>query len=319
MKPAIHIDTPALGDTIASIPTIRKISQAYEDRPITVFTNFPDLFLNHPIVEEALSPQYINYNEYRVYKTFSHLAGKMHQLDGVGVEFRHVHSDIRQYHAMSLGFSLTPDEMSTDLYNSTPIDTPYKGYIMIHPTKTWASRTWGQDKWQKLTDKINDLGVPVVAIGKDSNETGFFNTDKPVMDINIKYGLNLLNNPNVSLTHLRWMMENEAAAIVTMDTGILHLAGTTDVNIIQLGSSIHPKYRAPYRNGSQNHKYAYIGGSCSLFCSSNMKYGVREHGSINGVPPLIKCLENKPTFECHPEVDSVYSIIEKMFKKVNNE
>jgi glycosyltransferase involved in cell wall biosynthesis len=32
-----------------------------------------------------------------------------------------------------------------------------------------------------------------------------------------------------------------------------------------------------------------------------MKYGVKEWGSINGVPPLVSCLEKKPTFECHPD------------------
>jgi hypothetical protein len=40
-----------------------------------------------------------------------------------------------------------------------------------------------------------------------------------------------------------------------------------------------------------------------------MKYGVKEWGDIQGIPPLINCLENKPTFECHPSVDNVFNII----------
>ena len=40
-------------------------------------------------------------------------------------------------------------------------------------------------------------------------------------------------------------------------------------------------------------------------CGSDCKYGVEEWGNIQGIPPLIKCLEKKPTFECHPEVDEV--------------
>jgi hypothetical protein len=44
-----------------------------------------------------------------------------------------------------------------------------------------------------------------------------------------------------------------------------------------------------------------------------MKYGVGEWGSIQGVPPLIKCLENKPTYECHPTVEQVLdSILDKI-------
>jgi hypothetical protein len=43
-----------------------------------------------------------------------------------------------------------------------------------------------------------------------------------------------------------------------------------------------------------------------------MKYGVEEWGSIQGVQPLIRCLENKSRFECHPSVESVISEIMKV-------
>jgi hypothetical protein len=47
-----------------------------------------------------------------------------------------------------------------------------------------------------------------------------------------------------------------------------------------------------------------------------MKHGVKEWGDIQGVPPLIGCLENKKTFECHPTVDKV---IEKIKNIMGNE
>jgi hypothetical protein len=40
-----------------------------------------------------------------------------------------------------------------------------------------------------------------------------------------------------------------------------------------------------------------------------MKHGIKEWGDIQGVPPLIGCLENKKTFECHPFVNQVYNKI----------
>jgi hypothetical protein len=43
-----------------------------------------------------------------------------------------------------------------------------------------------------------------------------------------------------------------------------------------------------------------------------MKYGVKEWGDIQGVPPLIGCLENKKTFECHPSVNQILEIITKI-------
>ena len=44
-KIALKIDTPALGDTLAAIPTLRKLCEAYEST-LTVFTSKSFLFEN---------------------------------------------------------------------------------------------------------------------------------------------------------------------------------------------------------------------------------------------------------------------------------
>ena len=313
LRVAVAIDSPALGDTIAAIPTLRKISEAHDNKKITVFTSKPFLFEGHPLVDIALPLDQINREEYFVYRTFMPLVGKTHVLDGEPVEFRHSNMDLRQFHAVSLGFTLRESEMEMDLYIERELEIPVKDFVIIHPTHTWPTRTWEQAKWQELIDRLNERGIPVVAIGRDSNEVGFFNTDKPVMPIDIKLGVNLLNDPRNGIAELRWMMNHKARAVVTMDSGILHVAGTTDVNIIQLGSSIDNKLRAPYRHGSQDYKYQYVAGGCGIFCSSNQKYNIKAHGSIHGVPPQVRCLEDKPTFECHPTVDQVFEATIKLY------
>ena len=120
-----------------------------------------------------------------------------------------------------------------------------------------------------------------------------------------------MNKTNLSQA---WHLIENSIAFVTMDSGLLHLAGTTDAHIIQLGSSINPRWRAPYRHNSQEYKYHYVGGGCSIFCASDMKYGIGEWGSIQGVPPLINCLEKKPTFECHPKYDMVLNKILEIYE-----
>ena len=312
-KVALYINTPALGDTIAAIPTLRKLSQAYGNTKLTVFTSKPFLFENHPLVDRALPLDFKEKQNYILHETFKPLAGIPHDLNGHKVEFRYSNMDLRQFHAVSLGFTLTEQEMEMDLYIEKEREVGFEDYVIIHPTHTWPTRTWDTQKWQELVDRLNAVGIPVVAVGRDGRETGFYDTEKPVMDINIRLGVNLLNDPSNDPAELRWMMKYRAKAVITMDSGILHVAGTTDVNIIQLGSSIDYKLRAPYRNGNQNYKYQFIGGGCDLFCSSNMKYNIKEHGSINGIPPQIKCLEDKPTFECHPTVDRVYNAVTKLY------
>ena len=312
MKVAVIIDTLALGDTIAAIPTLRKISQAYGGQKLTVLTSKPFLFDNHPLVEDSYSLETELSDAYTVYRTFSPLAGKTHKLIDETIEFRHSNMDIRQFHAISLGFTLLDSEMETDLYVEKVKELPYKDYVIIHPTHTWPTRTWEQGKWQQLIDKLNQKGIPVIAIGQDSKEVGTFSVDKPVMDINIRLGANLLNDSETDIPMIRWMMNNRARAVVTMDSGILHVAGTTDVNIIQLSSSVNYKLRAPYRKGVQDYKYTYVDGGCEM-CSSDMQSNVNVHGSIHAIPPQIYCLKNKSFDECHPSVDQVLKQVTKLY------
>jgi len=297
----------AIGDTLCATPTLRKLYDAYNSK-LTLITNFPELFKNNPLVEKVYHSNSINkdymYSQFTTHNSFYENGQKNTR----GVEFKHNRIDIRQYHAIKLGFMLTKDEMMLEYYPDefTGIDNLPEKYVLIHPVQNWPSRTWDASNWMSLTEKLNSQGVSVVSIGKDSSEIGFFNVKKPIFNFHIENGLNLMNKTSLNDT---WHIINKSLCFVTMDSGLLHLAGTTNSEIVQLGSSINKEFRAPYRNGSQDYKYHYVGGGCSLFCGSDMKYGVKEWGDIQGVPPLINCLENKKSFECHPSVDQVYNKI----------
>ena len=293
----------ALGDTICSTPTLRKLSETYQQK-VVVITNYPEIFKNNPYVkkvynENAIDIEYVKTN-HLYHNSFHSLGSK----DQFGVETKHNNMDIRQFHAIKLGFMLSPNEMGYDYIPDEfeeIVGLPDK-YVLIHPVQTWPSRTWSAKKWMEITKRLNEKGIAVVSIGKDSSETGFFNIDKPTFNFEIENGLNLMNQTTISQA---WHLINRSMCFITMDSGLLHLAGSTDANIIMLGSSIKPEFRLPYRNNSQTYKQFYVAGGCGLNCASDMKYGVEEWGSIQGVAPLIGCLENKPTFECHPSVDKV--------------
>jgi len=293
-----------LGDLICATPTIKKLHEFYEQR-ITVLSQMPELFKNNNYVEASFKSSSVNMNyfmsNYIVHDSFYNV-GKQNAL---GIEYKHNMMDIRQFHAIQLGFMLGKDEMECFYSPTFPnrfSSLPAK-YIVIHPVQTWSTRTWSAENWMLLTKKLNDLGIPVISIGKDSSETGFFNIDKPTFNFEIELGENLINKTNVADC---WHIINNSIGVITMDSGILHLAGTTNAEIIHLGSHIKPEFRAPYRHGmGQHYKYQYVHGGCELECGSNAKYGIKEWGTIQGVAPLINCLENKPTFECHPSVDNV--------------
>jgi ADP-heptose:LPS heptosyltransferase len=295
----------ALGDTLCATPVVRKISKTYNQK-VSVISHHSEIFSNLPYVENnyQYSPETFDKikDEYEMFQTFDVFYKES------GICNKHNTMDIRQLHAISLGFMLTKKEMEMDYITDDNVilpDLPLK-YVLIHPVQNWDSRTWPAKSWQMLTQLLNEKGISVISVGKDSSEMGGSNVDKPVFNFPIKLGYNLMNQTTLDQT---WHLINNSSCFVTMDSGLLHLAGTTDVNIIQLGSSIDPEFRSPYRQGSQNYKYHYVRGGCGLNCASDMKYGVREWGTIQGIPSLVGCLERKKTFECHPSVLQVYQKI----------
>jgi ADP-heptose:LPS heptosyltransferase len=298
----------ALGDTLAVTPTLRKLFNSY-GKKISVATHQPEIFKNNPYVDNIFNEitEEIK-NEYEVFVSFN--IGYHPN----GVCYKHNTMDIRQFHAVNLGFMLTRDEMSMDYFPDEveSIEGLPEKYVLIHPVQNWNSRTWDAKKWQMLTKLLNERGIAVISVGKDSSELGGSNVDKPVFNFNIDIGLNLMNQTTLSQT---WWLINGAMCFITMDSGLLHLAGTTDSEIIQLGSSIHPQFRAPYRKNNQGYKYHYVLGGCGLHCASDIKYGVREWESIQGIPSLVNCLERKETFECHPSPLLVYT---KVLEIVSN-
>ena len=290
----------SLGDTLAVTPTLRKLYNSY-GKKISVATNQPEIFKNNPYVDNIFNEITDDIkNDYEVFQSFN--IGYHPN----GVCYKHNAMDIRQFHAVNLGFMLTKDEMSMDYFPDEveSIEGLPEKYVLIHPVQNWNSRTWDAKKWQMLTKLLNERGIAVISVGKDSSELGGSNVDKPVFNFNIDLGLNLMNQTTLSQT---WWLINSAMCFITMDSGLLHLAGTTDSEIIQLGSSIHPQFRAPYRKNNQGYKYHYVLGGCGLHCASDIKYGVREWQSIQGIPSLVNCLERKETFECHPSPLLVYN------------
>lgn len=313
-KILVLIGSHSIGDTLCAIPTIKHLSKVY-NKNIHVFTYQPELLKNYPYI--TLS------DNYEVNKDEGDVLIETFRPD----KFVHTRTDIRQLHSFSSGFQLLPEEMNIDFYPDPyeSIENLPEKYILIHPSKTWPSRTWEKERWQELIDRLNIINIPVVIVGKDSDEFGTYHIKKPVYDLNIKNGLNLINKINL---HQTWHLLNNASLIITMDSGILHLAGTTDTHIIQLGSSIDPRLRSPYRNGTQDYKYSYILGECSLFCSSDMKNNIRYNGVYNNMAAVAFCLERPETigqdvdpdpniYKCHPTVEQVYREVLNVYKISN--
>ena len=310
------INSSNWGDTFLSTPTLRYLSKSHKQK-LNVVTHRKDVFKNNPYVQDILSfDEFNKLNPSNIikYESFTHAGRK----DGNGIEKKFAHFDGRQLHASDLGFQLPIDDLSYDFFPdplSLDIDLPEK-YVVLHVTTNWANRTWDYNNWMSLIKWLKDNNIFTVLIGAGYREVLHSSySDKPLDKecpmFDDYYGLDLTNKGSMSDM---WWVINNSQAIVTMDSAPLHLASCTDSHIIQLGSAINPEFKRFYRNGDWKYKYHFLGGSCKLFCNTNLFYNVKEWGDINSVPPQPNCAENKPTFECHPQVNEVIDTLKNILE-----
>jgi ADP-heptose:LPS heptosyltransferase len=310
------IHSRSFGDTLCATPTLRYLSQSHNQK-INVVSHIEEIFDNNPYVNQCLSfDEFYKLEDTNIikYESFTY-AGRQ---DNNGIEKKFSHIDTRQVHAIDLGFQLMPHQMEYD-YNPDHVELTYdlpEKYVVCHITQNWPNRTWDTKNWQRLIDWLSENKIFTILIGKDHSEKLH---DSISIDPLIKacpklenlYGIDLTNK--IGLKEMYQIIKG-SSIIVTMDTGPLHMAGCTDTHILQIGSAQHPLLRIPYRHNTQNYKYDFVGGTCSIFCNSDLKYNIKEWGNINAVAPLTECSEHKPTFECHPPVDKVINIIQDRLK-----
>jgi hypothetical protein len=308
------INSQSFGDTLASTPTLRYLSKSHRQK-INVVTYNKYVFDNNLYANSVMSFDEfnsLNLSDIIKYESFTHAGRK----DNNGIEKKFSHIDVRQIHSMDLGFQLPNEDLEYDFTPnplSLDIHLPEK-YVVLHVTTNWPNRTWDYQNWKGLIKWLKEQNIFTVLVGAGYKEPIHVSLgDEPLTKecpmFDDYYGLDLTNKGSVG--DMYWVMK-DAECIVTMDTGPLHLASCTDAHIIQLGSAINPSFKRWYRNGDWTYKYHFLGGSCKLFCNTNLFYNVKEWGDINSVPPLLGCLENKPTFECHPQLNDVINKIKEI-------
>lgn len=302
------INCTNLGDVLCSTPIIRKLSKLY-DTKLNIINDAPEVLQNSPYINKIINSKDFNvknlHGDYEFFESFV-LPGQKNQF---GIERKFNTFDIRQIHAMDLGFALMPEEMHCEFFSSPSknnfnIKSPY---VILHTAKNWPNRTWAKENWQKIINHLNKKNIFTVLIGKKTIEQGSHIINKDFYDFENIYGLNLIDKTDLNES---WNLINDAKLFISFDTGPLHLAGTTNADILHLGSAKDPRLIAPYRNGRQDYKYKYLKGSCDIYCTNNLKYSIKEWNSINCVPPLINCLENKRTFECQPSASQVIEYLD---------
>lgn len=171
-KILLKIHSYALGDTLCSTAALRKLSRAYGCK-ISVKSKYLDIFKNNPYVDSNfILEEDVDESQYEVLSCFE----RESVFKNSNIEsYRKIHAcDRRRSCAYDLGFDLLDEELTLDFFADEYCRYDIKSlnnYVCLHTTSNWKNRTWSQENWQSLADKITDLGYNVVIIGKDYLES----------------------------------------------------------------------------------------------------------------------------------------------------
>ena len=165
----IHCST--LGDALSSTPVVRKLSKLYNTK-LNIINDAPEIFRNNPYVDKIINCNDFDIKnisgDYEFFESFV-LPGQKNQF---GIERKFSTFDIRQIHAMDLGFSLMPEEMFCDFF-PTEYNNPFNlpdNYVVLHTAKNWPNRTWPKENWQQVIDYLAKRKIYTVLIGKNGEE-----------------------------------------------------------------------------------------------------------------------------------------------------
>jgi hypothetical protein len=310
----LHSDI-GIGDNLAATPTIKKISENY-DQKVILLTYLPEIFINNPYIEDIVK---INRND--IYDVINLYNNNDHNITNFfimnGQNWRLI--DHKQLCAYNAGFQLKQNELDMEFYPDPyeHIENLPEKFICINPSETEPERTWGYKNWQKFIDLIQEH-IPVVAIGKetylDPSKT------KKFSNIEIKNGLNLLNHPAQNTLSQAYHIISKSETFITMNNGLYILSlCNLDNHITELQTSWNTTFYRT-RKGIENYNLDYIKGNCQAECLANPKISIEITGSTEILKSGI-CYLNKSTYECHPTPEQVYeSVLNHILsdKKIKN-
>lgn len=307
---SVWVTSLGLGDTICSTPTIRKLKSLFPLNGIDVYTYYPELFQHNPNVDSVF-----------LFDEGLELGGQYTELRKNGYAryiitfFSSIHQPAIDYYSntivdvcsmIALGQKLPEYETWLEApYSRLELDnlrekTGGKAFdpartVIIHPSITWPTRTWPKENWQKLTDMLIAHGYQVVAVGSG---TPVIERRKEIEKLDIqscpKGAIDLIDK----LTPLETVcLLDQCKCVITMDSGLLHLALSTDANITSMFTIAHPDYRLAWRKDGFYHKLSVVPplGKCH-YCA-NQRSDMKEYRQcpLAAIPP------------CMPDPESVFA------------
>ena len=304
----------SIGDTITVTPVLRELRRLYPQAKIDLITCFPELFKYNRYVTNVLAWDAEKNRDRMIRYDFQFIPFQpdnkvfpqhcsTHSVDFVMYgAFRRSLPLSKQHYSVEYTYH---EENSVNKKCKDFIDNPF---ILIHPYGTeWPSRSFPQEFWQGFIEEIKKEypDYELVSIGGSRKEMKEHEMNN-FLELN---GVISMYN-KLSLLESLCLM-NSAKAIITSDTGTLHLAGCADETpILGLFSVIRSRHRLPVRNGEKGYNFVAVDGECN--CTDN-------HTLMDGDMNLTTCPRGYEKYRCFPTVERAMQGLNRLMYFYNDE
>jgi ADP-heptose:LPS heptosyltransferase len=239
-----------MGDCLFALAVIRKLRRTFPYR-FDLFTRQPELFRACPYVD-SVRPL-----DEAAVRAYPHQFVRIFETD----KLPHWKMDTFDFISVPLGQGqLSFAEKQLEYFPQEP-DRAERFDVVLNTSRTWRTRSWPIEHWQRLADVLVARGLKVAVVGKDvASESDKMVKRSPPLEGNLT---NLVNALSLDQTYYTLA---KARLFVSGQGGLTVLAGATDTEIVVLGLSIEWSKRAIYRKENPFYKVTYVTGACEVYC-----------------------------------------------------
>lgn len=230
-----------IGDYLCAEPAIRYACNTFKDTQVYVASHTPEFFTHLPLAglfDTKKEEEIPKWNDYFVFKT-------IHTGDELACQFlTHIYSHVVDYHTL-LMFRVQISNKDRCIQmpelSGNPLINPETD-VVVHPGRTWQSRTFSADWWDGVLAHLLSMGLRPVIIGAQSlNQCGTVDVN-PEDCLDLRGKLSLLESAAVTHT---------ARVVLTNDSCPLHLAAAGNAWIGFLSTVRNPDTLLHYRNDGE--------------------------------------------------------------------
>lgn len=270
----IALNKGGIGDLIGQLPAIEYILNKHVGITINLFThNYAVDLCKHVFRHNA------NINMYSIDRILDkEFKGEVRspyitKVSNIGLHITE--------HAFMTLLGTIPDSTYLNYIHILPVNHNFQlpeKYVVITTGYTSDTRRWLSKSINEVVDYIvKYTEYTPVFLGKKYTQSMVHNGKEQAIigkfdDIYFTKGINLIDKTTLLEAHS--IMSN-AACVIGLDNGLLHLAGMSDVPIVGGFTTVNPEHRMPYRNDVKGYNFYEITPDKNLgcrFCQSQMSF-----------------------------------------------